>query len=275
MNFFRTQANQRTGLPLVKFFSSFVIALSCLTSISANAQGSNRPIATARDLAEIKAECQRYAKLYVERVVGREAERVGRRMVRTQAELQHYAAQAPSWEQSGVPVDKSNLLVGDIRQLITIATGVGKPNDVAALIGIADRCSTDAEALMRDVRGGLASSKVMQLAARSLYLSQRAVRDTLLTSHGIKIQGVSADLVTKEREELGNVLREIGTLPATPGMKTSLELVTNQWALVRPALARTSGSSDTLDQTLRASEQMFEALDDLFDEMIKAAMAFN
>ena len=87
--------------------------------------------------------------------------------------------------------------------------------------------------------------------------------------------GVSAEVLTKESDELTAVLREIATLPSTPGMKTSLDLANNQWTLVRPSLARGASSPESLDLALRASERMFEALDELFDEVAKAALAFN
>lgn len=238
------------------------------------AQTANRLITSMRDLAEIKAECQRFAKLYIERATGRDSERLNRRLSRTLVELEEYSHHSPNWIQAGIAVEKSNALVADVRQILGLA-GNGKTNEINTVVTVADRCSNDAEALMREIRGGAAGSRAIALTARSMYLSQRAVRDALLMANGIKTPGVSQDAVNKEREELAAVLRDISALPSTPGMKASLELVNHQWALIRPALVRSASSTEAMDQALRASERMFEALDELFDEVVKAALAFS
>ena len=274
MMFVCTLRGSQLPTSIIQFFYILIFAVGYLVTAEASAQGQNRAMTTVRDLAEIKAECQRVAKLYIERTTGRDSDRLTRRMARATAELEEYSMHAPAWIQTGLPAEKSNEVVADVKQLISMAKSA-KPSETVAVIAVADRCSKDADAMMQEVRGGAANSKAVQLTARALYLSQRAVRDAILMANRIKAPGVSAEVLTKESDELTAVLREIATLPSTPGMKTSLDLANNQWTLVRPSLARGASSPESLDLALRASERMFEALDELFDEVAKAALAFN
>lgn len=263
--FFSLRSFARRGL--------WAVALaSCPTWVVAQESGA----AAFRDLAEIKAECQRVSKLVLEKSVGLDSARVQRRMRRAVSELTEYAQKAGTWSRAGVPAEGSQKIATDIRALVGIAA-TETPNRATALeaLTIADRCTTDAEAALKDVKNVGTGSRALSHVAKVLFLSQRTVRDYMALSSKLALPANRAAQNKIEIEELTTSLNELAKFPSTPAMLSALAAVRQQWTILRPQLAQTAATPEQLQLVVRGSEVMFDAVDDLFDEVAKAARAFN
>lgn len=250
-----------------------VIALS---SFAFPVLGQDSGVSAFRDLAEIKAECQRVSKLHLEKAIGMDSERVQRRTKRAVAELQEYVSHAPAWQKYGVSADGAQRLAVNVRALSTLVLADSSTRTTALdSVTLSDRCTADADALFKEVKGVGAGSRAMAQVAKTLFLSQRVVRDYMAVSSKLALPPVRAAQLKAEVEDLTASLAELGKLPSTPGMQSALIAVRQQWTIVRPKLSSATNSQDELKAVVRSSEVMFEAIDELFDEVIKAARAFN
>lgn len=250
------------------------LLLGCLMTPNL-ALAERSPMDAFRDLSEVKAECQRVAKLHVERILVAESSRASRRMDRALSELNTYVKYSADW--AALTKQSTAQLSADIRAVETLAAKASRDrNSIPEMVQLADRCTGDAEAQLNQLPSVGAGSKAVAVTGRALYLTQQAVRDYLVMNAGVKIAGISFDEMTKKRAEIDELFKQLEKLPSNTGMRSALGLTHNQWIILKPMLTnRKATTAENQDMAMRSSERMFEALDELFDEVQAAAAAFN
>jgi hypothetical protein len=228
-----------------------------------------------KGLTEIKAECQRIAKLHVEHIAGLETSRSARRMVAARAEVDLYAKQSPQWTAAALPADGLTGLRDAVAYLLTLTANANDKESVRTVVAGADLCTNRSEQLIASIKDPVIASQAVIHAAKVLYLSQRSMRDFLIISAELKVPGVTSVTLAAEKASLEESLKKLADLPSTPKMRAALEQVQMQWVLLRPQLANKANSKSAIEQSLTASEKLFEGADELFEEVVKASSAFR
>lgn len=255
------------------FLRAALLTLSCAWIPTAFADAQTQ--AAFRGLTEIKSECQRVAKLHVEHVAGFESQRSARRMAAARAEVDLYAKQSTQWTAAGLPAEGLTGVREAVTNLLALTAASTDKEAVRTVITSADLCTTRAEQLIANIKDPVIASQAVIHAAKVMYLSQRSVRDFLILSADLKVPNVTPVTLATERAALDESLKKLAELPSSPKMRSALEQTQMQWTLLRPQLANKASSRVAMEQSLTASERLFEGADELFEEVVKAATAFR
>ncbi|MGE4236036.1 hypothetical protein [Hydrogenophaga sp.] len=235
------------------------------------------PAKVFSDLAIIKAQCQQLAKLYVEKAVRGVTPRIDRRLARSLTGISAATTDSASWDALLSEAGHARPVQSSVKALIERASSTAAPDSkgMADIVASADRCSFEAEAAMKVLSGPAASGRAVTLVARALYLSQRVSRDAILLSTGVKVAGITADLMERERDELQATFQQLQQLPATPAIRSALEGSIAQWTLLQPKLNRSVLNKDSEDSIVRSSDVLVDALEELLEMVQKALLMMN
>ncbi|MDP2820105.1 MAG: hypothetical protein Q8O29_17880 [Polaromonas sp.] len=199
-------ARSKTLAALSILFGAALLALTGLQPALAQAT----PASVFRDLAGVKAECQRVAKLHVQRRLVGNDDRLEKSLNRALAGLDRLGSHAPDWIKISKQPESAGRVMADMKALRTVAaTPAASDGALKAVIDTADRCTADADELLKGIQGAGAGGRAVSLAARTLYLSQRLPRDWLLLHSKEKFPGITAETTTQAREEMNSALQQL------------------------------------------------------------------
>lgn len=170
--------------------------------------------------------------------------------------------------------------IGNIQAQASTLTGLVSrtPNKdaVAAVAAQADKMLAVADATTQALenQAGQSSAKLINLAGRQRYLSQRMAKNYFLVAADLGNAG-NRDLLQSDRTEFKNALVALSNAPiSTPGIRNELALAQSQWVFFESAINRKPDSAG-LSDVATTSERLLEVMNNLtgmYDEALKSVL---
>lgn len=160
--------------------------------------------------------------------------------------------------------------------LATLVTRAPNKDNVAAVAAQADRMLNVADATTQamESQSPQASAKLINVAGRQRYLSQRMAKNYFLTAAELSTASMR-DQLQSDRNEFKNALLMLNNAPiSTPGIRNELALAQSQWVFFEAAINRKPDGSG-LSDVATTSERLLDVMNNLtgmYDDALKTVL---
>jgi hypothetical protein len=230
---------------------------------------------TFNALTATKVEAQRAAKMRVAQAADLLPQRAARIETAALAELRQFAGKVPGLLKAPEYQAGLKRLADAMAALDTAFQQPISRESTALVARTSDAVTVAAEELLASYRRTAPPvGKLVQLAAKAQYLSQRIARNHLIVRLQVKTERNLADQLKQDRSELTAALNELGESPLnTKLLQQNHPMIVAQWTLMNSSLNNSSTQSAALEDVVKASERMFEMLEDTVLEIERVLKA--